>query len=67
MPTRIIREGIITSEAINSLSEGAENFYRRLMSIADDYGRYYSHPSILRANCFPLKLESVSEASVING
>jgi hypothetical protein len=64
MPTRIIREGIITSEAINSLSEGAENFYRRLMSVADDYGRYYSHHSILRANCFPLKLDSVSESNV---
>jgi len=64
MPTRILREGIITSEPINSLSDGAELFYRRLMSVADDYGRYYSHPSILRANCFPLKLDKVSEADV---
>lgn len=64
MPTRIIREGIITSEAINRLSDEAELFYRRLMSIADDYGRYYSHPSILRANCYPLKLETVSESDV---
>lgn len=64
MPSRIIREGIITSENINALSIGAELFYRRLMSIADDFGRYFAHPSILRANCFPLKLDSVSDSDI---
>ena len=64
MPTRIIREGILTSEPINSLSTEAELFYRRLMSVADDYGRYYSHPGLLRAACYPLRLESVSEKDV---
>lgn len=64
MPTRIIREGILTSEKVNALSIGAELFFRRLMSVADDYGRYFAHPSILRANCFPLKLDQVSEANV---
>lgn len=64
MPTRIIREGIITSESVNSLSTEAELFYRRLMSVADDYGRYYSHPSILRAACYPLQLDKVSEKLV---
>ena len=64
MPTRILREGIITSEPINSLSPQAELFYRRLMSIADDYGRYYANTSILRANCYPLQLDKVSERNV---
>jgi len=64
MPTRIIRDGIITSENVNTLSDKAELFYRRLMSVADDYGRYYSHPSLLRAACYPLKLNSVSEKDV---
>lgn len=64
MPTRILREGILTSEKVNSLSERAELFYRRLMSVADDYGRYFAHVSILRANCYPLRLNSVSEADV---
>jgi hypothetical protein len=64
MPTRIMREGIITSEAVNKLTLGGELFYRRLMSVADDYGRYFAHESILRANCFPLKLDSVSEKDV---
>jgi len=64
LPTRIIREGILTSEPINSLSERAEIFYRRLMSVADDFGRYFAHPSLLRAACFPLLLDRYSEADV---
>jgi len=34
------------------------------MSVVDDYGRYFSHPGILRAACYPLQLENVSEANV---
>lgn len=54
----------MTSLAINQLSDKAELFYRRLMSVADDYGRFFSHPSILRAHCYPLKIESVSESDI---
>lgn len=64
MPTRILREGIISSERVNSLSPISELFYRRLMSVADDYGRFYAHPSILRTACYPLQLEKVSEAQI---
>ena len=64
MPTRILREGIVTSEAVNRLSHESELFYRRLMSVLDDYGRYFAHPSILRAACYPLQLDRVSEADV---
>lgn len=64
MPSRIIREGIITSEPVNALSERGELFYRRLMSVADDHGKFYSHPSILRAQCFPLKLHVYSDEDV---
>lgn len=34
------------------------------MSVVDDYGRYFSHPAILRAGCYPLKLDAVCEADV---
>lgn len=61
MPSRIIREGIITSVSVNALSERGELFYRRLMSVADDHGRYYAHPSLLRAACFPLKLDAYND------
>jgi hypothetical protein len=57
MPNRLIREGIITSRAVNSLSVDAELLYRRLMSVVDDYGRFEADPDILRARCFPLQLD----------
>jgi hypothetical protein len=64
MPSRIIREGILTSERVNALSERAELFYRRLMSVVDDYGRFSANLTLLRASCYPLKLDSVKEDSI---
>ncbi len=64
MPTRLLREGILTSERVNRLSERAELFYRRLMSVADDYGRFHAHQTLLRAYCYPMRLNTVSEADV---
>jgi hypothetical protein len=64
MPNRVLREGILTSERIALLAWPAEVFYRRLMSVVDDFGRYHAHPSLLRAACYPLHLEKVREADI---
>lgn len=64
MPSRILREGILTSEIVDSLSESAEILYRRLISVVDDYGRYFGHPGLIRAACYPLKLDKVPEKRV---
>ena len=64
MPDRIVRAGILTSEGVNSLSYGAEVFYRRLMSVVDDYGRYDGRAAILRAVLYPLQLSRVSEPDI---
>jgi len=64
MPNRIIREGILDSAPVNTLSWGGEVFYRRLMSKVDDYGRYDARLAVLRANLYPLLLAKVSEADV---
>lgn len=64
MPTRIIREGILTSDAVNSLSFEAEVFYRRLMSAVDDFGRFDARPSVLLGRLYPLKLHAVSVKDV---
>lgn len=65
MPNRIIREGILTSNRIAQLTPLAELFYRRLMSVVDDFGRYTANPTLLRAFCYPLKLDSVKEDSIM--
>lgn len=57
MPNRIVREGIIDSRAINSLSDSGEIFYRRLMSVVDDFGRYEADPELLRSKLFGRQLE----------
>ena len=64
MPSRIIREGILTSERVNKLGPHAELFYRRLMSVVDDYGRFYAHPALLRASCYPLRVDEVRETDI---
>lgn len=64
MPNRILRDGILTSERVNALNWEAEVFYRRLMSVVDDYGRYTAHPALLRAALYPLKLDAVRDANM---
>lgn len=64
MPSRILREGILSSDRVNSLSSAAEVFYRRLMSVVDDYGRFDGRPSMLRVSCYPLRVDAVREADL---
>jgi hypothetical protein len=55
MPTRIIRDGWLESEAINQLCPQAERFFLRLCLRADDFGRYSANPILLKSNLFPLR------------
>ncbi len=64
MPTRILRDGINSSARINRLSPGAEILYRRLMSVADDYGRYYASPVAIRGACWPTHFAPPCEQDV---
>ena len=64
MPNRILREGIISSPRVDRLSPMAEIMYRRLMSVADDYGRYYGAPRMVRAACWPFHPNPPSEAEI---
>jgi hypothetical protein len=64
MPTRLIREGILDSDAVNSLSWPAEVFYRRLMSVVDDFGRFDGRIPVLKSRLYPLQLERVRDADI---
>lgn len=64
MPNRIIREAILSSESVASLGWAEEVFYRRLMSIVDDYGRYEASPKLLRAKCYPMQIDDVTADDV---
>ena len=54
MPNRILRPWT-DSEAVNLLSDGAEVFFVRLIMCADDLGRFYGSPRLLKSYLFPLK------------
>jgi len=62
VPSRLIREGILTSDRIEQLDFPAEVFYRRLMSKVDDHGLYDARPSVLRTSLYPLRVDRVREA-----
>jgi hypothetical protein len=64
MPARLLREGILDSEAVNKLSFEAEVFYRRLMSVVDDFGRFDGRPIVLRSRLYPTKVDSVRVADI---
>ncbi len=65
MPNRILREGILTSDRVDMLTAEAEVFYRRLMSVVDDYGRFEAKPVMLRVNCFPLRVDSIKDSAIV--
>ena len=64
MPDRILRGSIIRSNKVNSLNWGAEVFYRRLMSLVDDFGCFDANPAIVRTSLYPKQLNKVSESDV---
>lgn len=64
MPNRIIKESICTSDNLTALDWGAQMFFVRLTVQCDDFGRFDGRPAILRAACYPLEMDRVSEALV---
>lgn len=64
MPNRVVRESILDSDRVNKLSWAGEVFYRRLMSIVDDFGRGDARSEILRSKLYPLRLGVVSSSDI---
>ena len=52
MPNRLLREGMLDSDAIGSVSPGAEMLFVRLMLLADDFGRYDGRVSVICRRAF---------------
>lgn len=64
MPNRILKDSVCTSDNLDRLTAEQEVFWYRLLVQCDDYGRMDARPAILRARCYPLRLDSVSEQDV---
>jgi hypothetical protein len=61
VPNRLVREGILDSKAVNSLSEPAEILYRRLINVVDDFGRFEADVELIRSRCFARQLQQWPE------
>jgi hypothetical protein len=64
MPNRILKDSVCTSDNIDALTVEAETFFYRLLVQCDDYGRMDARPAVLRARCFPLRLDKITEKHV---
>jgi hypothetical protein len=64
MPNRVVREDILHSDRVDKLTYPAEVFYRRLMSMLDDFGLGDGRLSVIRSTLYPLRLDRVSEADL---
>ncbi len=64
MPNRIIKETITTSCEIDHLSADEERFFYRLIVSCDDFGRMDARPAVLRAKCFPLKVDKIDNNDI---
>lgn len=42
-----------------------ERFFTRLIMVVDDYGRFHADPRLLKANLFPLLLDSIRDADIL--
>lgn len=62
MPNRMIHDSIKTSPTLDGLSfEGEATFYR-LLTVADDFGRFDADRRVLCARCFPLRIDRIAVA-----
>ena len=62
MPMRLLRDWT-DSERVNALSANAETLFVRLIMKADDYGRYFGNPQLLKSYLYPLKDIRVTDIS----
>lgn len=53
MPNRVLRDGIRTSERINALPHRTRWLYIMLLTVADDFGRWYADPRLVSGTCLP--------------
>ena len=64
MPNRMLRESCRTSPTLDVLSDGAERLFWRLLTCADDYGRFEGEPLLVKAACFPRRVDTLPTATV---
>jgi hypothetical protein len=63
MPNRVVREGLLSSDAFNALPCEAQMFFVRLMLISDDFGRYDGREMAIKSAAYPMTDIRLSDVS----
>lgn len=64
MPTRMLRDSIRTSPTLALLSGDEERLFIRLITEADDFGRFQADACLILASCFPRMVGVVTTKDV---
>lgn len=67
MPNRIIKESINESRGLSDCSFFAQDLFKRLITYADDYGRFNADPQIMIARLYPRELDVVTKEDLTDG
>lgn len=67
MPNRIIKDSINESAGLSNCSIFAQDLYKRLITYADDYGRFNADTVIMKARLYPRDYDIVTEQDIIDG
>jgi hypothetical protein len=65
MPNRYIKESICVSEDYNALTPIQRDIFLRLIVKADDFGRYYGRPVLLKSHLAPL--DNITQEEIDDG
>ena len=64
MPNRIIKDTICESKGLSKVSVFAADMYKRLLTYADDYGRFNADYQVLLARLYPREIGIVTEFDI---
>lgn len=67
MPNRIIKESINESRSLNDCTVFAQDLFKRLITYADDNGRFNADTQIMLARLYPRDLDIVTQQDVVDG
>lgn len=60
MPNRILKDSINDSKGLSRVSPFAQDLYKRIITYADDYGRFNADLEIMRARLYAREFDSIS-------
>jgi len=66
MPNRIIKESINESRDLSACSLFAQDLFKRIITYADDYGRFNADTQIMLARLYPREMDIVTQEDVVD-